>query len=286
MNFHESVLLKQAVEELNVRKGKKYIDATLGGGGHSEKILEKGGVVLGLDLDLEAIKFAETRLKGKDFRTLQGNFKDLKELALRVGFGRVRGILFDLGTSNFQLEEASRGFSFQREAPLDMRMDSTLSVTAADLVNGLNAGELYELFTKYGEESYSRPIARAIVTSRLKKKIETTKELADLISSVVRRREKIHPATKVFQALRIAVNDEINNLKEALPQAVEILEKEGRLVVVSFHSLEDRVVKQFFKEQEGISLKVLTDKPLTPDWEEVRSNPRSRSAKMRVAEKI
>ena len=218
-------------------------------------------------------------------RLFKENFKHLKEVLDQAGVKRVSGVVFDLGVSSHQLRQEKRGFSFQEEGPLDMRMNQELKVTAADLVNALDEGELNELFIKYGEERYSRRIARAIVRSRRNQKIETTKELSNIIERTLPgKRGKLHPATRVFQALRIAVNDELGNLKEALPGACAALKKGGRLVVVSFHSLEDRIVKDFFANSDD--LKVLTEKPIVPGGEEVTINPQSRSAKMRVAEKL
>lgn len=287
--FHKCVLLEEALEGLNVRSGEKYIDASLGGGGHTREILKRGGVVLGIDQDLESVEFVKRSGQVANLKIVQGNFNKLEEMAKKEGFESVSGILFDLGMSSHQLE-SDRGFSFQRDDPLDMRMDSSLAVTAKDLVNALHEGELYELFTKYGEESFARPIARAIVASRLKEKIETTGNLADLIERVVKRRGsaswRIHPATRVFQALRIAVNDELNSLKQALPQALGLLKNDGRLVVISFHSLEDRIVKEFFKKHADKELRILTPKPLIARTEEIKVNPRARSAKLRTAEKI
>jgi len=202
------------------------------------------------------------------------------------GFEKLDGILLDLGLSSFQLDSPERGFSFRFDAPLDMRMSPELGVRAVDLVNGLNVGELEELFMKLGEEKQARRIAKEIVGSRVDHKITTTTELAEIVKKVkkVSFGKHIHPATQVFQALRIAVNDELNNLREVLPKASSLLGKDGRLVVISFHSLEDRIVKDFFKSSS--ELKVLTEKPITASEEEVGLNPRSRSAKMRVAEKL
>lgn len=309
--FHIPALLSKVIEELAVSEGKKYIDATVGGGGHTFEILKRGGKVLGIDCDPEAIDYVKKRLRDEDIKILReekdealnisisqypnitlvrGNFVNLKEIAEKVGFSRVSGILFDLGVSSHQLETGYRGFSFNVDAPLDMRMDPALSVTAADLVNGLNEKELYELFVKYSEEYHSRAIARAIVRARAIKPIRTCNKLAEIIVRARDRRgrlDRTHPATRVFQALRIAVNDELNNLKEALPQAIDILEKGGRLVVLSFHSLEDRIVKFFLKESQrkGI-IKILTEKPIRPEDKEVEENPRARSAKMRVGGRI
>ena len=200
----------------------------------------------------------------------------------------VSGVLFDLGVSTHQLEEAERGFSFNADAPLDMRMDPTRGASAKDLVNGLYANELADLFLKLGEENWSKPIAKKIVEYRERKLIETTNELAQVILSVRRRSpsDRTHPATRVFQALRIAVNDELNSLKEALPKAFEVLEKGGRIAVISFHSLEDRIVKNYFKELEMQKLgKLITDKPIETSEEETLKNPRARSAKLRVIQK-
>ena len=312
--FHRPILLKEVNKHLLIKLGEKYIDATIGGGGHTKEILKLGGKVLGIDCDPEAIKAARKSLQAcptprrakralrgstsswqliQDeamYRLVRGNFAHLKKIGQENGFSRVGGVLFDLGVSSYQLETPQRGFSFSLEAPLDMRMDSNLEVTAADLVNGLNRGELEKLFAKYGEETDSRRIATAICQARQTKKIETTQELAKIIVGVKPRREKfgrIHPATRCFQALRIAVNDELNNLREALPQALTLLKHGGRLVVISFHSGEDRIVKQFLKEAERKSeMNILTKKPVRPSQEEINQNPRSRSAKLRAGEKI
>jgi len=196
----------------------------------------------------------------------------------------VGGILFDLGLSSYQLERGERGFSWQVDGPLDMRMDQRLKVTAADLINNLSRRQLEEIFFNFGQEKYYRTIAYAVERFRVKKKLETTKELANLIENVVRKRGKIHPATRVFMALRIAVNSELENLKQALPQAVDLLAPQGKLAVIAFHSLEDRIVKRFFNECSN--LETLTRKPIIPNETEVSENPRSRSAKLRIAKKI
>ena len=290
-NFHTPVLLKEAIDYLNVETGAKYIDATLGGGGHTEEILRRGGKVLGIDCDPEAIEYAGLRVQDSGFREnlrlARGNFKDLKSIALSESFDKVSGIIFDLGVSTHQLLTPSRGFSFNTETPLNMRMDPQLAVTAADLINGLGKGELYELFFKLGEEHNARAVAQAIVRARALAPIKTCDELAQIIIQARPKRgsfDRTHPATRIFQALRIAVNDELNNLREALPQAVELLRPKGRLVVISFHSLEDRIVKEFFRQEARFL--ILTKHPIKPSLEEKRRNPRSRSAKMRVAEKI
>lgn len=299
--FHKPALLKETTNYLKVIRGEKYIDATVGGGGHSEAILKLGGKILGIDCDPEAIKAARrylsTACPGPKFRTpntfwrlVQGNFVHLKNLAKENNFTRVAGILFDLGVSAYQLETPKRGFSFNLEGPLDMRMDPSLSVTAADLVNGLNKGELDKLFSELGQEHYSRRIAEAICRARRLKPIKTSKELAEIVVRVKSKRSKfarLHPATLCFQALRIAVNDELNSLKKALPQALDLLKLDGRLVVISFHSGEDRIVKRFFrKKDKAKELQILTKKPVRPTIKEVGQNPRSRSAKLRAGEKI
>ncbi|MCL5970601.1 MAG: 16S rRNA (cytosine(1402)-N(4))-methyltransferase RsmH [Patescibacteria group bacterium] len=294
-SFHKSVLLKEVLDSLNVKKGKKYIDATLGGGGHTVGILKRGGEVLGIDVDQEAIDYVRENIKyqisnikyGEDLIITKGNFKDIDEIARLNNFTEVSGIVFDLGVSSYQLQTAQRGFSFQKEGPLDMRMDKDLGVKALDLVNVLTKGELYELFTKLGEERFSRSISNNIVRARGIRPITTTYELAKIVEEVYPPGfKKINPATKVFQALRIAINDELNNLKQALPSATRILEKGGRLVVISFHSLEDRIVKNYFNELEEKKAGVnITKKPVTPTTFEVEKNPRARSAKLRVFEK-
>lgn len=295
-NYHKSVLLHEAIELLDIQKGKKYIDATLGGGGHTFEILQRGGKVLSLDTDEDAIAHVEEKIKNNEAKiksnkeeliVRQGNFRDIDTIARENGFEKVSGILFDLGVSSHQLDVGKRGFSIAQEGPLDMRMTTALSVTAKDLVNGLTKSELTELFEKFGEEHFARKIASYIVDARRKKPIETTKELADLIKRANYKENKIHPATRVFQALRIAVNDELHSIREALPKALSLLEKEGRIVVISFHSLEDRIVKHTFSgfAQNGYG-EIITDKPIIPSENEVNENSRARSAKLRVFKKL
>lgn len=296
IDFHTSVLYQEVIEALKIKKNARYVDATIGGGGHTKGILEFGGKVLGLDVDPEAIRYVarnflvpleekEGRLVGKTEKLtlVEGNFANIDTIAKEFGVWGASGVLFDLGVSSNQLNSAERGFSFAKEASLDMRMSPFITVTAADLVNSLNEGELYELFTRYGEEPDNRRIARAIVKSRLNKKIETTIELANIIERTVGGQGRVHGATRVFQALRIAVNDELNNLKKGLVEAADLLKEDGRLVVISFHSLEDRLVKNFFKGRQDF--KILTKKPIVPSRGEILDNPRARSAKMRVAER-
>lgn len=301
-NYHIPVMLKEVLEYLDIKPNYWYIDCNLGGGGHTEGILKAGGKVLGIDLDPEAIsevaKNHQLEIKevnghleawSDNLILYQSNFANLKEVVNNTKIDPVMGVLFDLGVSSHQLEAAERGFSFNVDAPLDMRMNPAQGATAADLVNGLYESELARLFWEYGEENFAKPIAKKIVQYRESKKIETTNELAKIILSVRHRTpsDRTHPATRVFQALRIAVNTELESLEEALPQTVEVLAPKGRLAVISFHSLEDRIVKNFYVDQEKKgTLKILTDKPITPTEEEIAFNVRSHSGKLRVAEKI
>ncbi|HSX40240.1 MAG TPA: 16S rRNA (cytosine(1402)-N(4))-methyltransferase RsmH [Candidatus Saccharimonadales bacterium] len=297
-DFHQSVLVNVVLDSLRVRAGKNYIDATLGGAGHSLEIIRRGGRVLGIDQDADAIAYAKSRIQNSEFRIgedtilVRGNFKDIDKIAKENGFEKVDGILFDLGVSSYQLDKSQRGFSYRSLGPLDMRMDTSLSVSAADLVNGLREKELTQLFWKLGEETRAKVIARLIVGRRKESQIATTLELAKIIENVYGIKGLASPKaraganTKVFQALRIAVNDELNSLKTALPKALELLENGGRLVVISFHSLEDRIVKQMFVkfEKEGAGT-IITKKPVMADEEELKINRRARSAKLRVFEK-
>jgi len=279
MAIHQSVMLKEAVEFLNVRPGERYIDATYGAGGHAREILRLGGQVLALDVNPKAVETADS---DPNLKVVQVNFNNLDQLAKENGFYPVAGVLFDLGVSSDELLEVP-GLSFQRDGPLDMRLDPNLGVTAADLLNALPERKLVELFTSYGEESTSRRLAAAIVRAREEGPIKKTSELLQIIDRVKGHRpERTNPATQVFQALRIAVNDELDSLQRALPQAAEILGPEGRLVVISFHSGEDRIVKRYLQSS---TLNILTPKPVTPTREEIAANPRARSAKLRAAAK-
>lgn len=290
---HTPVLLSETLELLNVKPGKRYIDATLGGGGHTLEILNLGGEVLGIDQDPESVKIAQSYLQARpdNFKLINQNFSKIENVSQKEGFEQVDGILFDLGFASFQMDNPSYGLTFRKDGPLDMRLDPTLGVTASDLVNSLPEKHLANLFHEYGDEPKSKQIARRIVTERALKPFSQTLELANLVESVYnhlprakRHMPSIHPATLVFQALRIAVNLELENLKSALPQAVKLLNKGGRIVVISFHSGEDRIVKNFLSTR--LDLKVLTDKPITAGKSEVKNNPRARSAKLRGAEKI
>lgn len=287
--FHTPVLLQEVAELLKIKNSNKYIDATIGGGGHSFEILRLGGEVLGIDCDREAIDYTNRRWKIKEgnLTLVKGNFGDIDRIAHSNKFDKVAGIIFDLGLSSHQLETAKRGFSFQKEGPLDMRMDQDLGVRAKDLIQILKKGELYELFTRLGEESRAWQLSSRIVRARGIKAIETTKDLVEIMQADSHKKSaRIHFATKAFQALRIAVNDELNVLREALPKAVELLGHKGRLLVISFHSLEDRIVKNLFLEFEAQDLGiVITKKPITPSKDEIETNRRSRSAKLRVFER-
>jgi 16S rRNA (cytosine1402-N4)-methyltransferase len=295
-DYHKSVLLNETIEALNIKPECRYIDATLGGGGHTREIIERGGVVLGIDVDEEALQYAEKDLRfkikdlriGTDLILVKGNFREIDKLAKKYGFEKVEGAVFDLGVSSHQLETPERGFSFQFESELDMRMDRDLSIKAGDLINGLTKKELYELLTKFGEERFAWIISESIVSARQVAPIRTSRELAEIIRKAVRvKKDKINPATRTFQALRIAVNDEITSLKEGLERVLEVINKGGRIAVISFHSLEDRIVKNKFKEWEEMARgHIITKKPIVPSEEEIRQNNRARSAKLRVFEKI
>lgn len=289
-NYHIPVLKEEVAKALDIKPNKLYIDATLGGGGHTFAILEKGGKVLGIDVDEDAISHVRQKLKSTKFvdrlRLVRSNFSEIEDVAKKNGFETVSGVLFDLGVSSHQLDKPERGFSFRKDGPLDMRMSQKLTVTAKDLINGLSKKELVTLFERLGEEYRAREIAERIVKARKRAPIESTTQLAGLVSQGVSY-SAIDPSTKVFQALRIAVNDELNSLREGLKGAVRLLAKEGTLVVISFHSLEDRIVKETFKNFSEAKLGIiLTNKPLLPTEEEKKTNPRSRSSKMRVFKKI
>lgn len=285
--FHEPVMVEE-VCRLLLQGGGVYVDATLGGGGHARALLERLGpdsILVGIDRDHEALEAARKVLDSFTSRVflVQGRFSELQNILTSLGFARVRGVLFDLGVSSWQLEQGRRGFSFTKEGPLDMRMDTSSPRTAYDLIHTLSERELADIFLRFGEERYARRIARAIVEYRQKKPIMTTTELSALIARVVPRR-RIHPATRVFMALRIVVNEELSELQRALEQLPDVLEEGGRVVILSYHSLEDRLVKRFFRECPV--LRSVTRKPLFPSEEEVKRNPRARSARLRAAEKV
>ncbi len=288
---HIPVLLEEAVDGLNVTDGKHYIDATLGGGGHTGLILQKGGIVLGIDQDADAIEFVKQtqneKLKTEKLKIVKGNFEDIKRIAKENGFEKVDGILFDFGVSSYQLDNSGRGFSIRRDEELDMRMDMDATLSALDVVNSYPKDKLIEIFYTYGEEHNAKEIADAIVEKRRKTEIRTTKELKEICEKISHKDGPIHPATKIFQAIRIEVNNEIGVIKKGVSDAVEMLLPQARLVAISFHSLEDRVIKQMFEtlKRQGVGI-VVTKKPLVADDNEVTGNKRARSAKMRIFEKI
>ena len=286
---HRSVLLKETVDFLSVREGGFYLDATLGGGGHASAILERGGCVLGIERDPQALTVAQSRVgKNVCFQAVLGNFKNLKELSHSSGYKVFDGIVFDLGLSSFQLKTPGRGFSYSLSEPLDMRASPDLTLTAADIVNGFTKDRLYEIFIKFGEERLSSRLADLIEKRRVLNKIESTGDLYEIIGSLAPKEEDRRKiASRVFQALRIYLNNELDNLKEALPRALEMLRIGGSLVVISFHSIEDRLVKNFFVERARVGKgMILTKRPVRPQVIELRRNPSSRSARLRALKKI
>jgi 16S rRNA (cytosine1402-N4)-methyltransferase len=296
---HVPVLLSEVLDGLAPHSGGRYLDGTLGGGGHAAAVLAASapnGLLLGIDADPAALAAAGTRLAafGERATLAHGNFRDIGRLAHEHGFEQIDGLLLDLGVSSHQIDTPERGFSFAADAPLDMRLDPTGGETAADLVNNTPESELADLIFRYGEERGSRRVARFIAEARRKRPIETTIGLAELVTRALGGRHgKIHPATRTFQALRIAVNRELESLETALPQAVELRAPGGRMAIISFHSLEDRIVKLFFRAESGYGgseqparLQIITKKPIEASEQEARANPRSRSAKLRIAEKL
>ncbi|MCD6406778.1 16S rRNA (cytosine(1402)-N(4))-methyltransferase RsmH [Candidatus Aerophobetes bacterium] len=294
-SFHTPVMVKEVIEYLNPKENGVYVDCTLGTGGHSLAILEKiGGNIklVGIDWDEEAIKVSSERLKDYKDKVVivKANFADIDKILREKCIDRVNGVLYDLGLSSLQLENNKRGFSFLKDMPLDMRMDREGEITAGYLVNHLSKDELENIFWNFGQERWARRMAEFIVEERKKSPILTTKQLVDVLKKAVpsrfRRGRRIHFATKVFQALRIAVNQELENLEQSLSKAIRLLYSGGRICVISYHSLEDRIIKGKFKQVEGKELFILTRKVVKPSWEEVKSNPRSRSARLRAAERI
>lgn len=298
--YHESVLLEETVSGLEPTEGKIYLDGTLGGGGHSKRLLEEGAQVVAMDRDRDALQYAGERLQGFEdrFRTEHGNFSEMRSV---VPPQSVDGVLLDLGVSSWQLDRAERGFSFQKNGPLDMRMNQAAGETAADIVNTRSAEELADLFYLYGEEKASRRIASAIVRAREERVFLTTSELAKCIEKTMGGRGRKHPATRVFQALRIAVNAELDSVKKGLEAAQDVLKSGGVLAVITFHSLEDRLVKQFLKRgsvefldrpewpeprpNPEFAWDLISRKALSASEGELIRNPRARSAKLRLAKK-
>lgn len=307
---HISVLLDECIKYLNIRPDGVYVDGTLGLGGHSEAILERltaGGTLIGIDRDDHALEDAGKRLArfGSQAVLVKGNFGDVASILSELGIPKVDGMMFDLGVSSPQLDDPSRGFSYMKDAPLDMRMDERAPLTAAHILNTWSEAELRSILWRYGEERYSGRIAAAIVARREEKPFETTFELVDVIRGAMPAaalREKQHPAKRSFQGIRIAVNDELGSLERMLAEAPERLETGGRLLVISFHSLEDRMVKESIRSREAgctcpkefpvctcgfvQTLKSVTRKPVAPTKEEMERNPRARSARLRIAEKV
>ncbi len=298
---HIPVLLKEVLEGLNLSKNSKVIDCTLGDAGHSEAILDKvgpKGKLLGIDADPESLLRAKRNLYRYENQVIfvRDNFENLKEIVVANGFENVDAILMDFGWSTPQFKERGRGFSFENDEPLDMRYSGVTGETATDIINEYTELELEKILRYYGEENLSREIAKEIVGARVVSRIDHTAPLVEIILGVYRRKLKstkeipwvggIHPATKVFQALRIAVNKELEVVRQVLPQAVEVLSSGGRLAVISFHSLEDRIVKQFFVKYQNKTIRIITKKPIIASEDEVNINPSSRSAKLRIIEKI
>jgi 16S rRNA (cytosine1402-N4)-methyltransferase len=308
---HKPVMLDECISSLNIDKDGIYIDGTLGGAGHSTEIIRRldNGTLIGIDQDASAIEVSGERLRKVQGNArlilIRGNFRDMAELVGQQGIHNVDGILLDIGVSSHQLDEAERGFSYQKDAPLDMRMDRNHSLDAATIVNTYDENEIRDIIREYGEENWAARIASFIVRARSERRIETTGQLADIIKAAIpaqARREGPHPAKRTFQALRIAVNDELNALRDAIDSAVSMLKPGGRLSIITFHSLEDRIVKTEFLKREKPCicpptfpvcvcgkkpvLKVLTKKPVVPSSREVGQNPRARSAKLRTAMKL
>lgn len=307
---HISVLYDEVLHYLQPRSGGVYADGTLGGAGHARGILESSapdGILLGFDRDREALTAAAERLAvfGDRVRLFHENYADLSAVLAREGIASIDGLLLDVGVSSHQLDKAERGFSFQQDAPLDMRMDGSTGRSAADLVNSLSEKELEQVLWDFGEERWARRIAAMIVAARTEAPVTTTARLVDLVKGAIPRARweaRLHPATRTFQALRIAVNDELHSLERGLAAGIESLKKGGRIVVISFHSLEDRIVKNVFNEYargcicpksvprcvcgKVPVLRKLTGKPVIAGPEEIAANPRSRSAKLRAAEKL
>ncbi len=301
---HEPIMLNECIENLSIKKDGIYVDGTIGGAGHSSRIIEKieGGLLIGVDRDLEAIAASKKRLeKYENVKFVHGKHEDIKEHVNGLGYEKVDGILLDLGVSSYQIDEGARGFSYTKDAPLDMRMDQSEGISAKDIVNTYSKEDLEKIFFEYGEEKFSRKIAEKILKAREEKEINTTYELADIIRAAVPK-NAIDSFKRIFQALRIEVNGELKELKKAICDSVSILNDGGRLCIITFHSLEDRIVKETFLELQGKCTcpkdfpkcvcgfksygKVITRKPIIPSESEQENNSRSRSAKLRVFERV
>lgn len=306
MLHHKTVMIQEVLEYINLQNGNTFLDATIGAGGHSKALLDKYEAInlIGLDKDIKAVNIAKENLKDyKDSISLHNvDFSNIGKIIQKSNLKKIDAVLFDLGTSQIQLNDPKRGFSFQHESPLDMRMDQSQKTTADEIINHYKESEIVKILSEFGEERYSKTIARLIVAKR---PIKNTKDLSNLVLKVYKghNNKKIHPATKVFQAFRIAVNNELNMLEIALSKSIDLLKQPGgRIVVISFHSIEDRIVKQFFRKESKnclcdskviicncnhqAKIKIITKKIIKPSEAEVKKNPSSRSAKMRVAEVI
>lgn len=293
--MHTPVMVEEVLDYLNPRPGGVYVDCTLGTGGHSLAILEKTGgsiKLIGIDWDQEAIRVSEERLKKykNSLILARENFARIARILQDKNVQRVDGFLYDLGLCSHHLNQASRGFSFHKDAPLDMRMDRRKKMTAAHIVNRFSKGEIENILHKLGEERWAKRMAQFIVEERKKSSISTTKDLVQVLKRAVpakfRKGRRVHFATRAFQGLRIAVNEELENLKRSLSVAIDLLSPEGRLCVISYHSLEDKIVKRMFRKVEGKELTVLTSKVVKPTSEEVKDNPRGRSARLRAAQRL
>ena len=302
---HVTVLLNETVDNINVKPGGIYADFTLGGGGHTSLILERGGHVIGIDRDITAINNAKERFKGANFTPVHDNFSNIKEIAKSLGIEAFDGMIADLGVSSPQLDDAERGFSYMQDAPLDMRMDNRDSLTAKEVVNTYSSEEFFRIISTYGEERWASRIVDFIIRAREEKEIETTFELVDIIKAAIplsARKDGPHPAKRTFQAIRIEVNGELKILENAVRDGASLLKKGGRMGIITFHSLEDRIIKNTFASLEKgctcpkdfpvcvcgnkPSVKSVSRKPLVPSDEELEINPRARSSKLRVIEKI
>ena len=305
---HKPVLLKECIEGLNIKKDGIYVDGTLGGAGHSKEILRnlsEKGLLIGIDRDEEALNAAKQNLKEfKNVKYIHGNHDDIKEILEDIGIDKVDGILLDLGVSSYQLDERNRGFSYLGENELDMRMDKSQNLTAKIVVNSYKEEDLANIIYEYGEEKFSRSIARNICKYRKQKEIETTKELVEIIENSIPRSKQIggHPAKKTFQAIRIEVNNEIKPLEKTVEDCIDVLAPKGRLCIITFHSLEDRAVKNAYNKAKGICTcpkdlpycvcgakelgTIINKKPIIASYEEQEENTRSKSAKLRIFEKI
>lgn len=301
---HQPIMLNECIENLNIKKDGIYVDGTMGGAGHSSKIVEKleNGLLIGIDRDLEALEASKKRLKDyENVKYVHGRHEDILEHLSALGIDRIDGVLLDLGISSYQIDEGARGFSYTKDAELDMRMDQTQELSAKDIVNGYSIEELEKIFFEYGEEKFSKRIAERIAQARKIKTIETTYELADIVRSAVPK-DAVNSFKRIFQALRIEVNGELKELKKAILDIASVLNDGGRICIITFHSLEDRIVKDTFLELQGKCTcpkdfpkcvcgfksygKVITRKPIVPTEQEMEENPRSKSAKLRVFERI